>query len=179
MSRVGKKPIPVPDKTQFIYKDRLLTVKGPKGELSQTIHPSVELDIQDDQILVTIENQNRKIQAIQGLVRSLVANMVTGVTQGFEKVLEIQGIGYRVEQKGDALVLNIGYSHPVEFQLPKGIQAEVEKNTIVKLSGIDKEKLGQVAANIRKLRPPEPYKGKGIKYSYEMIQRKAGKSGTK
>jgi large subunit ribosomal protein L6 len=176
---VGKKPIPIPPKATVEYKDRMLTVKGEKGSLRREIHKAVELKIDKDSMLVESVTQDRNASAMQGLVRSLVANMVTGVSQGFERVLEINGIGYRAEVSGSVLNLNLGYSHPVPFQLPEGISAEVEKNTIIKLSGIDKEKLGQTAATIRRLRPPEPYKGKGIKYAEEYIQRKAGKTGTK
>jgi large subunit ribosomal protein L6 len=179
MSRVGKKPIPIPPKATIEYRDRLLTVKGEKGTLSRKIHEAVELKIDKDSLAVEIVTQGRDASAMQGLVRSLVANMVIGVSQGFSRVLEINGIGYRAEVSGHVLNLNLGYSHPVPFQLPEGITAEVEKNTIIKLSGVDKEKLGQTAASIRMLRPPEPYKGKGIKYAEEYIHRKAGKTGTK
>lgn len=179
MSRVGKKPITIPDKTKVTYTDRLLTVNGEKGTLRQEIHPAVDLAIEDQTIQVTIEKEDRTNRALQGLMRSLVANMVTGVSQGFERVLEINGIGYRAEVSGQNLVLNLGFSNPVQFPLPEGISAAVDKNTVVKLSGIDKAKLGQTAASIRALRPPEPYKGKGVKYAEEYIQRKAGKSGTK
>ncbi|UCF94270.1 MAG: 50S ribosomal protein L6 [Desulfobacterales bacterium] len=179
MSRVGKKPIPIPDKVKISYKDRVLTVQGAKGSLTRSIHPAVDLKIDDGVMNVTTMVDDRSGRALQGLTRSLVANMVTGVNQGFERVLEISGIGYRAELKGQMVVLNIGYSNPVEFDLPEGITAVVEKNNIIKLSGIDKEKLGRTAAAIRKLRPPEPYKGKGIKYAEERIRRKAGKAGTK
>jgi len=145
--------------------------------LSRVIHPAVDLNIEDNVIYVTTENKDRKTQALQGLVRSLLANMVTGVTNGFERVLEINGIGYRAEVNGKQIVLNLGYSHPINFDIPEGISARVEKNTILKLSGIDNEKLGHTASAIRRLRPPEPYKGKGVKYAEEYIQRKAGKTG--
>lgn len=177
MSRVGKKPIPVPDKAKIAYKDRVFSVKGDKGSLSREIHPAVELNIENNIINVTIDKEDRKTRALQGLTRSLVANMVTGVTNGFERVLEINGIGYRAEVSGKQIVLSLGYSHPINFDIPEGISAVVEKNTILKLSGIDNEKLGHTAAAIRRLRPPEPYKGKGVKYAEEYIQRKAGKTG--
>ncbi|MGD8241427.1 MAG: 50S ribosomal protein L6 [Desulfobacterales bacterium] len=179
MSRVGKKPISVPEKVDVSYKDRLITVKGSKGTLSRTIHDDVDLKLEDNQIQVEIRQQDRKTRALQGLTRSLVDNMVTGVSSGFERVLEINGIGYRAEVKGQSLVLNLGFSNPVNFDLPDGVSASVDRNTIIKLTAIDKEKLGQTAASIRKLRPPEPYKGKGIKYAEERIIRKAGKTGTK
>ncbi|MDJ0803556.1 MAG: 50S ribosomal protein L6 [Desulfobacterales bacterium] len=179
MSRVGKKPISIPAKVDVSLKDRLVTVKGSKGTLSRTIHADVDLQVDGNVIQVVIQNEDRKSRALQGLTRSLVNNMVTGVSSGFERVLEINGIGYRAEVKGQTLVLNLGYSNPVNFDLPKGIAAAVDRNTIIKLTGIDKEQLGQTAASIRKLRPPEPYKGKGIKYAEERIIRKAGKTGTK
>lgn len=179
MSRVGKKPIPVPEKTKLTYTDGVLTVEGQKGRLSRSIHPEVNLQIEGDTIQVIPLKQSKSNLALQGLTRSLVSNMVIGVSSGFEKVLEISGIGYRAEVKGNALVLNLGFSHPVHFDLPDGISAVVDRNNIVKLSGIDKEKVGQTAASIRSLRPPEPYKSKGIKYADEYIRRKAGKTGTK
>ncbi len=179
MSRVGKKPISIPEKVNVALKDRLITVKGSKGTLSRTIHDDVDLQIDGNIIQVVIQNEDRQSRALQGLTRSLVNNMVTGVSSGFERVLEINGIGYRAEVKGQALVLNLGYSNPVNFDLPEGVSASVDRNTIIKLTAIDKEKLGQTAASIRKLRPPEPYKGKGIKYAEERIIRKAGKTGTK
>jgi large subunit ribosomal protein L6 len=179
MSRVGKKPIPIPDKVQITLKAGHLTVKGGKGTLERDLHEAVDLNIGDQVITVTTPSEDRKSRALQGLTRSLVDNMVTGVHQGFVRVLEINGIGYRAEVKGNTLVLSLGYSSPVSFTLPPGISASVEKNTLVRLSGIDKEQLGQTAASIRSLRPPEPYKGKGIKYAEERIMRKAGKTGSK
>jgi large subunit ribosomal protein L6 len=179
MSRVGKKPIPIPDKAKVSYKDRMISVQGEKGKLERTIHPSIDLEIDDGTLSVTMEKETKVNRALQGMTRSLVASMVDGVTKGFERVLEINGIGYRAEVKGQTLVLNLGYSHPINFDLPDGITAVIDKNTIIKLSGIDKQLLGQTAASIRRLRPPEPYKGKGIKYADEYIQRKAGKTGTK
>jgi large subunit ribosomal protein L6 len=176
MSRVGKKPIPIPDKTKITYKDRIITVQGEKGTLTRTVHPIVDLKIEDGNLTVMIDSSDRKARAFQGLTRALVANMVTGVSKGFERGLEINGIGYRVELKGKTLVLNLGYSHPINFDLPEGIEAKIEKAAIT-LSGIDKELLGHTAASIRRLRPPEPYKGKGIKYAEEYIQKKAGKTG--
>ena len=179
MSRVGKKPIPIPDKTKITYANKLLTVAGQKGTLNRSIHPAVELNIEDNVMDVSMVSEDRNSRALQGLTRSLVANMITGVSQGFERVLQINGIGYRAEVRGKQIVLHVGYSKPVEFDLPEGITATVEKNNVIKLSGIDKEKVGLTAAAIRRIRPPEPYKGKGIKYAEEYIRRKAGKTGTK
>ena len=179
MSRVGKKPIPIPDKTTVQYVDRVISVKGQKGELSRTIHPDVDLKISDGVMTVEIERHDKIRRSLQGLTRSLVANMVTGVSKGFERVLEINGIGYRASLSGKTIELNLGYSHPIHFELPDGVDATIDKNNVIKLSGIDKEKLGLTAAALRRLRPPEPYKGKGVKYAEEHIRRKAGKTGTK
>jgi len=179
MSRVGKKPISIPDKTKVSYADRVVTVQGKNGTLTQEIHPAVDINIEKDVINVILNDQSRTTMALQGMTRSLLNNMVTGVSQGFERVLEINGIGYRAELKGKSIVFNLGYSHPIDFPLPDGVSAAVDKNNVVKLSSIDKQLLGQTAARIRQLRPPEPYKGKGVKYAEENIQRKAGKTGTK
>lgn len=178
MSRVGKKPVTIPEKVKIQYKDRIITVTGEKGSLTSTVHPAIDLAIDDKIIQVTMEKETRSNMALQGMVRSIVDNMLMGVSKGFEKSLEINGLGYRAEVKGNSIVFNLGYSHPIDFKLPEGVAASVEKST-VKLSGIDKQLIGQTAATIRKLRPPEPYKGKGIKYAAEQIQRKAGKTGTK
>lgn len=178
MSRVGKKPIPIPDNTKILYKNRVVTVEGEKGTLTRTVHPDADLRIEDRVIHVIIEKNDRSAHAIQGLVRSLVSNMIIGVSKGFERILEINGIGYRAEVKGKNVVFNLGYSHPISFDIPEDIAVSIDKNSL-KLAGIDKEKLGHTAASIRRLRPPEPYKGKGIKYAEEHIQRKAGKTGTK
>ncbi len=179
MSRVGKKPIPVPGKTKITYADRVVTVQGEKGSLTRTIHPAIDLEIENDIITVTMEQETRENRALQGLTRSLVANMITGVGKGFQRALEINGIGYRASVSGNTIVFNLGFSHPINFELPEGISATVDKNNTVTLSGINNELLGQTAASIRSLRPPEPYKGKGIKYAEEYVQRKAGKTGTK
>ncbi len=179
MSRVGKKPIPIPDKTEIVYKDRLITVKGGKGTLTRLIHPSIDLNIKEGVVNVMMIREDRNTRAFQGLTRSLVANMIQGVNEGFERVLEINGIGYRAELKGKTIVLNLGFSHPVNFDIPEGVTASVDRNSGIKLTGIDKELLGQTAAAIRQLRPPEPYKGKGVKYAEEHIRKKAGKTGTK
>jgi large subunit ribosomal protein L6 len=179
MSRVGRKPIPIPEKIKVNYKDRVVTVQGKSGTLIQEIHPDVDVSIDKDVINVVSKDQSRKTVALQGMTRSLLNNMVMGVSQGFERVLEINGIGYRAEVKGKSIVFNLGYSHPIDFPLPEGVSAQVEKNNVVKINGIDKQLIGQTAARIRQLRPPEPYKGKGIKYAEEHIIRKAGKTGTK
>jgi large subunit ribosomal protein L6 len=179
MSRVGKKPITIPDKTKISYKDGLVTVQGEKGVLSRQIHSAVDLKIEDGIIHVNVVKDDRTSRALRGLTRSLVANMVTGVSKGFERILEINGIGYRAMISGKTIEFNIGYSSPVKFDLPKGISASIDKRNVVKLTGIDKELLGHTAASIRRLRPPESYKGKGIKYAEERIQRKAGKAGAK
>jgi large subunit ribosomal protein L6 len=179
MSRVGKQPIPIPEKIKLTYEDHVLTVQGEKGTLKRVIHPAVNLDINDGIIKVTIDANDKPTRSLQGLTRSLVSNMIIGVSGGFERILEISGIGYRAELKGQTIVLNLGYSHPVNFDLPDGISASIDRNNVIKLYGIDKEKLGLTAAAIRKLRPTEPYKGKGIKYAEERIRRKAGKAGAK
>jgi large subunit ribosomal protein L6 len=179
MSRVGKKPISIPEKVKITYQSGELTVQGQKGKLSRSIHPAVTLKMADGVISVEPVTKDKNSQALRGLTRSLVQNMVTGVDAGFERILEINGIGYRAEVKGKSIVLNLGYSHPIDFPLPEGISASVERNNVIKLGGIDKELLGQTAASIRRLRPPEPYKGKGIKYAEEYVRRKAGKTGTK
>ena len=179
MSRVGKKPIVIPETVKVTYKSGELSVQGQKGKLSRSIHPAVTIKIEDGELSVEPLKYDKSSQALQGLTRSLVMNMVMGVDSGFARVLEINGIGYRAEVKGRNLVLMLGYSHPVNFSLPDGVSASVERNNIIKLEGIDKEALGQTAASIRRLRPPEPYKGKGIKFAEEYIRRKAGKTGTK
>ena len=177
MSRVGKKPILIPEKTNVSYDNRVLTVQGAKGTLTRSIHPAVDLKIENSVLNVIVLEDKRTSRALQGLTRSLVANMIIGVNKGFERTLLINGIGYRAEQKGNAIIFNVGFSNPVTFDLPEGISASIERNTTIKLTGIDKEKLGLTAAAIRKIRPPEPYKGKGIKYVEEYIRRKAGKAG--
>lgn len=175
MSRVGKKPISVPEKTKITYDQGVLTVEGPKGTLTRSIHPDVNLEIGESQLLVTVHRNDKKTKALWGTTRAQVANMVTGVSSGFERVLEINGIGYRAELKGNSIELHLGYSHPINFELPEGVHAAVDKGSI-RLSGIDRERLGFAASSIRQMRPPEPYKGKGVKYAEELVQRKAGKT---
>ncbi|MCG8639733.1 MAG: 50S ribosomal protein L6 [Desulfobacterales bacterium] len=179
MSRIGKQPVTLPDKVQFSLNGDVISVKGPKGNLERQLHPAIELDVKENVIQVKTDPNDKKKVALQGLFRSLIANMVTGVSAGYEKKLTLSGIGYRAEAKGKNLILNVGYSNPVSFDLPDGISANVENNTQITLSGIDKELVGQVAANVRRVRPPEPYKGKGIMYSDERIIRKAGKTAGK
>jgi large subunit ribosomal protein L6 len=178
MSRVGKRPVSIPDGVEVSYEGRKLSVKGPKGALSRSIHDDIELAIRDGVIHVTESGNGKKTRAIQGLTRTLVANMIHGVTQGFERILEIVGVGYRVSLKSDVLTFALGYSHPIVYSLPSGITASVDKSRVV-LSGIDKQLLGATAATIRGFRKPEPYKGKGIKYAEERIRRKVGKTGAK
>lgn len=175
MSRVGNQPIQIPDGVKVTYDPRLLRVEGPKGALSRVIHPDVDLDIKDGFVHVISSSKVKQVRAIQGLTRTLASNMITGVTKGFERALEINGVGYRVDLKSSVLTLTLGYSHPVVYKLPEGVSAAVSKNKIV-LSGIDKELLGSTAAIIRSFRRLEPYKGKGIKYVEERIKRKVGKS---
>jgi len=179
MSRIGKKPIPLPDKVKLSFAGSLITVQGEKGKLSHNIHASVELNIENDVVTVVKKIDDKHTDAIQGLTRSLVSNMVIGVHTGFQRNLEVTGIGYRAAVSGNVLALTLGYSHPVNYNLPEGVSATVDKSNVITLFAIDKELLGQTAAKIRKLRAPEPYKGKGIKYAEEYIQRKAGKTGTK
>ena len=176
MSRIGNKTIKVPPNVKITMKEEVIHVEGDNGKLEQTVHPAVKLNITEEEINVVPIKDDPKSRAFQGLTRALIANMVTGVTKGFERSLEINGIGYRAEVKGDTITFNIGYSHAIDFPLPAGITARIEKNLLT-LAGIDKETLGQTAASIRMLRPPEPYKGKGIKYAEERIIRKAGKTG--
>jgi large subunit ribosomal protein L6 len=178
MSRIGKQPIPLPKGVEYKLEGDLLTVKGPKGELKQRIHPKVNVNVDSDELTVNVPDESKESRSLHGLFRVLVNNMVIGVTQGFEKTLEIVGVGYRAELKGRTAVFNLGYSHPIDFELPEGIDARIDKTRIV-LSGMDKELLGLTASKIRSLRKPEPYKGKGIKYADEYIRRKAGKAGIK
>jgi large subunit ribosomal protein L6 len=179
MSRVGKKPIPIPKEVKVVLNDEGLMVKGPKGELNRVMPPQLTVQVEENQVTIHPQDDSQKVRALFGLFRTLVANMVKGVSEGFERVLEIQGVGYRAELQGNQLVLNLGYSHPVPFQLPEGISAQVERQTRVVLRGIDRDLLGLTAARIRRFRPPEPYKGKGIKYQEEKIRRKVGKTGSK
>ncbi len=179
MSRIGKKPIPIPGGVKIALSGRTVAVEGPKGKLKRDVADGVDVLIEADTVLINRQNASKQSDALQGLTRTLVANMVEGVTKGYEKVLEINGVGYRAEVKGTMINLSLGYSHPVEYPLPQGIVAEVEKQTRITVKGIDKELVGATAAKIRSFRSPEPYKGKGIKYATERILRKAGKTGKK
>lgn len=179
MSRIGKKPIAIPSGVKVSLAGGFVSVQGPKGQLSRTLPATVEVAVTADTVVVSRPENSHANTALQGLTRTLVANMVEGVTKGYQRVLEISGVGYRAELKGAILNLSLGYSHPVEYPLPKGIDAEVEKQTKITLKGIDKELIGATAAKIRSFRGPEPYKGKGIRYSEERILRKAGKAGKK
>jgi large subunit ribosomal protein L6 len=179
MSRIGKRPISIPGKVTVTLDGQSVTVKGPKGELSRVLPEGVLVEQDGDTLLVKRQDESRMARQRHGLCRTLVANMVEGVSQGFQKRLEIQGVGYRAQVQGRNLVLNIGYSHPVQVEPPNGIQIAVENNTNVIISGIDKEIVGNTAATIRSYRPPEPYKGKGIRYAGEVVRRKVGKAGGK
>jgi large subunit ribosomal protein L6 len=180
MSRIGKLPVVVPAGVTIKLEDgNVLTVKGPKGELSRRLSPDMNIAQEDGQLVITRPNDLKRFKALHGLTRTLIKNMVVGVTDGYVKRLEINGTGYRAAKEGKKLTLNLGYSHPVVMTDPEGIESVVEGNNKIVISGIDKEKVGQYAANIREKRPPEPYKGKGIKYETEHIRRKAGKAGKK
>jgi large subunit ribosomal protein L6 len=175
MSRIGRKPIPVPDGVSISIEAELVRVNGPRGELTERVPRDIDVTQNDGELLVTRPTDRAEHRALHGLTRSLVANMVEGVTAGFEKRLEIQGVGYRAQLKGRDLELALGYSHPVSIKAPDGIEFEVPQPTEVVVRGIDKQLVGQVAADIRKRRPPEPYKGKGVRYAGEHVSRKVGK----
>lgn len=179
MSRIGKRPITLPAKVTVELQSLQLTVKGPKGTLARQLPEKVALQQADNVLTVVRQDESRTARERHGLVRTLVANMVDGVSKGFERRLDIQGVGYRAQAQGNKLILNVGYSKPVEMLMPDGIQVAVENNTQVIVSGIDKELVGNMAAKIRAVRPPEPYKGKGIRYQGEFVRRKAGKTGKK
>lgn len=179
MSRIGKRPIQVPPKVSVTIEGQNIAVKGPKGELSRALPSEVEILQDGDLIVVRRRTESRVARQRHGLCRTLVANMVEGVSTGFQKRLEIQGVGYRAQVQGKNLILNVGYSNPVQIEPPPGIDLSVEANTNVMVSGIDKEVVGNTAAKIRAVRPPEPYKGKGIRYAGEFVRRKAGKAGKK
>lgn len=178
MSRIGKMPIQIPKDVKVDMVNDLITVKGPKGELSRTIHPKVNVNTEENQVLVTVNEESKESKSFHGLFRALIANMITGVSKGFERSLEIVGVGYRAELAGRSATFHLGYSHPIVFELPEGIEADIDKTKIT-VKGVDKELVGRTAAKIRSFRKPEPYKGKGIKYTNETIKRKAGKTGAK
>jgi large subunit ribosomal protein L6 len=177
MSRIGRAPVTIPGGVEVTIDGRDVTVQGPKGRLSLQIAAPIEVSKSDGAIIVTRPNDEGEIRALHGLSRSLIANMVTGVTEGFRKTLEIVGVGYRVQARGKDLEFSLGYSHPVPVQAPEGITFRVETPTRFVVEGIDKQRVGEVAANIRKLRKPDPYKGKGVRYQGEQVRRKAGKAG--
>ncbi len=177
MSRVGKKPIAIPSGVEVKLDGTKLTVKGPKGTLEKEIHPDMKVTIADNEIVVERPTDNKEHRALHGTTRSIVSNMVEGVSKGFEKGLELVGVGYRANKSGNKVVLNVGYSHPVEIEPINGIELDVPSQTSIVVRGIDKERVGQVAAEIRSVRKPEPYKGKGIRYQGEYVRRKEGKTG--
>lgn len=180
MSRIGRKPINIPDGVELKLENNQVFVKGPKGQLSYTLPDGISLSIENKVVTLMRKSDDKKQRALHGLSRSLIANMITGVSNGFTRVLQIHGVGYRAQLSGDKLIINIGYSHPVEFKLPEGIKATVDdKQTTITLYGIDKQLLGQVAANLRAIRPPDAYKGKGIRYADEVLKLKPGKTGKK
>lgn len=177
MSRVGKQPIPLTQGVTVAIDGSHVQVRGPRGELDRDLPPEIRVEQQDGQLVLTRPSDEPRLRSLHGLSRTLVANMVAGVTTGFTKTLEVQGVGYRVQQQGPKIVLQVGFSHPVEVEPPEGITFAIEGNNRINVQGIDKELVGQVAANIRFIRKPEPYKGKGIRYQGEVVRRKAGKAG--
>ena len=179
MSRIGRKPVTVPKGVTLQLQGNDVAVKGPRGELRRSLHPEMQVALDKDQFTVVRPSEEKRHKALHGLTRTLVQNMVEGVSKGFSKTLEIQGVGYKAEAKPYGVNLIVGYSHPVKYQAPKGIKISVDNNTVVKVEGPDKELVGQVAAELRSVRPPEPYKGKGIRYQGEQVRRKAGKTGAK
>ena len=176
MSRIGRMPIAIPAGVEVKLDGNTVSVKGPKGELTRTVHQNMKVEVNGAEVTVTRPNDDKENRSLHGLTRTLIANMIKGVTDGFSKELEVNGVGYRASVEGNKLVLNVAYSHPVEMPLPDGIKAEVNDKKIT-ISGIDNQKVGQFAAEVREQRPPEPYKGKGIKYMDEHIRRKEGKAG--
>jgi large subunit ribosomal protein L6 len=176
MSRIGRKPVPLPKGVTALIDGQRITVKGPKGEIGRTIHPELAMALEDATVVVRRPSDESWHKALHGLTRTLIANMVDGVTKGFAKTLEIQGVGYKAEPKPFGVQLVVGFSHPVPYHAPHGIKISVENNVLVKVEGVDKELVGQVAAEIRAIRPPEPYKGKGVRYVGEQVRRKAGKT---
>jgi large subunit ribosomal protein L6 len=179
MSRIGKKPVPVPKGVTIEIDGKTVRVKGPKGELDRTFRPEVGIEMSEGEIVVTRATDSKRDRAFHGLTRALLANMVTGVTDGYRKTLEIVGVGYRAEKKGKDLVLTVGFSHQIQYPEPDGIKITTPNQTTVEVAGTDKQRVGQAAAEIRGFRPPEPYKGKGIRYKGEQVRRKAGKAGAK
>lgn len=179
MSRIGKKPIDKPEQVTVNVIDNVVSVAGPKGSLTLEVPSGIEISVEDNQVLVKRATDQKEHRSLHGLTRALLANMVEGVTKGFEKKLDIVGVGYRAQMQGKKLVLSVGYSHPVEVEPPEGIEIEVPAATKIVIKGIDKQQVGDMAAKIRAIRKPEPYKGKGIKYENEIVRRKAGKAGAR
>jgi large subunit ribosomal protein L6 len=177
MSRIGKKPIEIPAGVTVTNNNNTVTVKGPKGELTRSFNPEITISIEENTVTISRPSDVKEHRALHGTTRAVLANMVEGVSKGFEKRLELIGVGYRAQKQGNKLVLSVGYSHPVEFEPETGLVIEVPANTKITVSGIDKERVGALAANIRQVRPPEPYKGKGIRYEGESVRRKEGKTG--
>ncbi|KMT60240.1 50S ribosomal protein L6 [Listeria fleischmannii 1991] len=177
MSRIGKKPITIPAGVTVTLDGGKATVKGPKGELVKEFNPDIKIDIEGSEINISRPSDNKTHRALHGTTRAILNNMVVGVSEGYEKTLELIGVGYRAQKQGSKLVLNVGYSHPVEFEAPKGVEIDVPANTKIIVKGFNKEHVGELAANIRAVRPPEPYKGKGIRYEGEYVRRKEGKTG--
>jgi large subunit ribosomal protein L6 len=176
MSRIGRLPIVLPGGVKVRLQNRVVTVEGPKGTEQHALPVGIEVEVANNTVQVKRSNDERRMRALHGLTRKLIANCVTGVSQGFTRTLEIVGVGYRAEAKGDAIQFNLGYSHPIIFPLPKGVGVKIDKQTVVTIDGKNRQQLGELAAQIRSLRPPEPYKGKGIKYAEEKLRRKAGKA---
>jgi large subunit ribosomal protein L6 len=179
MSRIGKMPITIPKGVKVELNNNNIKISGERGILERSFHPDMQVKIEEDKIFVSRPSENKFHRSLHGLSRTLINNMVEGVSSGFEKVLEIQGVGYRAALEGGKMVIQVGYSHPIEVDTPKGIEFEVEKQKIIKIKGIDKQLVGETAAKIRSLRKPEPYKGKGIRYIDEVVRRKVGKTGAK
>jgi large subunit ribosomal protein L6 len=179
MSRIGKLPITIPDKVDVEVHDHTVSVKGPKGALTMTAHPAIDVQVKDRRVICGRPSDEKFHKALHGLTRSLIANMVEGVTKGFERKLELIGVGYRASLLGQNLNMSLGYSHPIIFPVPPGIKIEVKDQTQLTVRGMDKQLVGAVAAKLRSFRPPEPYKGKGVKYAEERVRRKAGKTGAK
>ena len=177
MSRVGRKPVEIPAGVTVTLNGNTVTVKGPKGELTRTFHSDIEIKVEDNNVVVNRPSDEKLHRSLHGTTRAIIANMVEGVSKGFERNLELIGVGYRAQKQGKKLVLNVGYSHPVEIEPEEGIEIEVPANTKISIKGTDKERVGALAANIRDVRPPEPYKGKGIRYEGEHVRRKEGKTG--
>ncbi len=179
MSRVGKSPVPIPDGVEVTVGPTCVKVKGPKGSLQEDYDPAIGVVVEENEVRVSRPNDRPEMRAKHGLTRALINNMVQGVTQGYEKVLEIQGVGWRATMEGKDLTLALGFSHPVKIEPPDGIEFSLDGNTVIKVSGISKQQVGQIAAKVRAWRKPEPYKGKGIRYRGEYVRRKVGKAGTK